>query len=361
MTVPSEPVEACTTRPRLTLIAMLEAAHALHLANALPTPPDVQLSRLVQANGMRPWLRIALGDAAASALEASGRGGWHVCALLGHENGPRREPLVDADPTEVMAIILVDAFCEEYASPCRSLWFCLRNRMPMAAAAAMLPEFVEREWDADWRAQPSSAVFEASLDTIAARFALSPKKRPADLSIWHERVVDGVAKRRTPREYYANSPGAMKEPEGMVVALSDGIEVWVHERDPILWPGRHGPELGTRLRLTWLGATSGHGGYLARVHDLATIEMSERIRAELAWRADLDAILARHAELRAVDGHGRDIAEHQTVELLTDCLEARKGTTGRVVEIAGDMAIVNFGHRGARKVPCYGHALAVLG
>lgn len=347
------------TKPRLSLLAMLEAAHALRLAGALPAPSGIHVDNLVREGGMRPWLRLALGDEAARAMEAAGTGGWHIGAMLGTERLIPRLPIVEFDPAEASAISAVDALCGEANGPRWSLWFSIRNRIPTAEAEDLLPLFAASAWDGDERSLPASDLLEASLDGIAARFGLSPRKEAADLSTWREREVNGVAERSTSREYYRNSPGTVMTPEGMVVRLDDGSEVWLHEGNPLLWIGRWGPELRQRLRLTWRGATSGHGGYLARVQDLAAIELSQQIRADLAQVEEIEAILARRASMRAIDSEGQELLKNQEVDLLTDCLEASKGSRGRVLEIVGDMAIVNFGRAGARRVPCLGHALIV--
>lgn len=344
--------------PRLTLLAVLEAAHALRLAGALPAPPGLNEHRMRRAAAMHPWIRLALGDEAALAMERSGHGGWWMGALLGTGNSGGGTPRVDFDPADTHALMAVDALCSDANGPRWSAWFGIRNRIPDALAREMFPSLDEGDLDGVLRSAPLLDSLEGLLDEVAARFGLSPRKAPADLSAWGERVVDGVAGRRSFREYYPG--GALKHHETVPVALADGGEVVLSEHDPVLWPGRYGPDLGTRLRLTWKGATAGHRGYLARVEMVEHIELREAVRRDLERAAAREAFLAAEAR-GALDANGRRLAEGDRVELVTDCLEASRGTGGRVVEILADMAMVDFGRRGARMVPCYGHALAHAG
>jgi hypothetical protein len=334
----------------VTLLGMLEAAHALRLAGALPAPPGISVDRLTRAGGMRPWLRLAVGEATAAWLAGQQRADWWLGALIGDANlqfgtGHAVDGcLLAYDPDEKYAMLAVDALCSDAASPLWSGWFGVRGRMPLAEAELMTPLLAGTDAGPD-RSLPLLGVMEELLDGIAARFGLTPRKEGADLSAWTERTVIGTAREHAPAEYYAHG-GGVKLHEQRRIALDDGGEVWLSAGDGLLWPGRFGPEYGDRLELVYHGVTPWHPGYLARVR---TVNL------------ELDALSRFVRTLdEAKDDEGRVISEGDDVHINCDCLETRQGTRGRVLEVLGDMAIVDFGHRGARKVPCYGHALSLV-
>jgi hypothetical protein len=345
--------------PHIGLLPMLEAAHALRLAGALPSPKGISMHRLTAAGGMRPWLRLTLGEDGARTLEDGLKGGWCLGALLGDNVGRRLEPSVTFDPAEMWALLLVDTLCEEATTTRWSAWIRIKDHLPRSESERLLPEFIEHEMDSGWRSRHVLDILEPTLDHIAAQFGMAPRKEASGLSMWHERAADGTVCEMAPREYYLHGHG-VKNPERALVRLDDGSGIWLHENDRPCWPGRFVSRIGTRLRLTWRGATAGHGGCLARVQDLdlinALARMDERIKAE----AETNRIIAEHNALRAIDSTGRIIEAGQRVELLTECLEAPRLAVGEVIEICGDMAVVDFRRRGARRVPCYGHAVAVL-
>jgi hypothetical protein len=344
----------------VTLLGMLEAAHALRLADALPRPRGISTERLRQAGGMRPWLRLALGEETAAWLAGQNRAGWWLGALIGDSNlqfgtGHAKDGcLLAYDPAEKYAMMAVDALCSDAGSPRWSSWFSVRGRMPRAEAELMTPLLAASD-DGPERSLPLLDVMEELLDGIAARFGLNPRKEAADLSAWTERTVSGTARNSKPAEYYAHG-GGVKLHEQRRIALDDGGEVWLYAGDHLLWPGRFGPNYGDRLELVYHGVTPWHPGYLGYVR-----KVDVELEAFSRFIRTMDEAKSEPAVVdRATDDEGRVISEGDDVHINCDCLETRQGTRGRVLEILSDMAIVDFGHRGARKVPCYGHALSLV-
>ncbi len=323
---------AAAALPRLSLLAMLEAAHALRLSGALPALPGIAMHRLAEAGGMRPWIRLALGEDAALALERDGRGGWCLDALLGEPMGCRQRPVVSADPVEVSALIVVDALCAEAGSPRWSVWHGIRSRIPFPAAERLVPALYGQARDGEARPDPTGTGLEAVLDRIAALHGLKPRKAPADLSSWREREAVGTVVGVTPRAYYATPPGAVMQHEGADILLEDGRTASIHAGDPLCWPGVL--ILGQRVHLTWRGATAGHPGYLARGRLLTFSE--ESLASFRASQREVED--PPFHDLLSLDRDGRALGIGLPVTLLYGCLEAGEGDHGRVVETCGTMA-----------------------
>ncbi len=114
-------------------------------------------------------------------------------------------------------------------------------------------------------------------------------------------------------------------------------------------------KVGSRLRLSFAGSTSGHPGYLVHVEDYALIELMANVRDFLCREEAAAAFEVRMANGNH-DAEGHRLGEGNRVQLVTSCLEAPKGAEGEVDELLGDIVVVDFGGT-IGLVPCYPDAL----
>lgn len=346
-----------TVPPTLSLTAMLEAAFGLLEAGGLPAPPGISTRRLVDAGGMHPWLRIAFGREGADFLRAEGKSNWWLGALMGRENiVPDRPPSIMFSQGEADALLAVDTLCADALLGRASVWHSLKSRIGLAAARRLLPS-----WEVDGEGEeptPSYDALASAFHEIAAAHSLSPRRVPVDLGLWAERRVEGILSREGPRDPLWFLDGMRsRSSECALVELVGGGTIWLNKGCRLTWPGEISP--GTRLLLTWKGAVDGHEGYLASVQDLDVQAELASIRRWLDHRQDVTTPLGgRIQEPR--DREGRRLGEGDHVELEDGCREAIRGETGRVTEVLGQMVMVNFGRRGARRVPCLGRSLKLL-
>ena len=202
------------------------------------------------------------------------------------------------------------------------------------------------------------------LEAMAADLGIATPVPPADLSGWSRRGVDGRVTAIVPRDTAPN--GFVRELGYAEIDCSDGVVRHVHDARGTryggshLYPGDIGA--GTRLKLTFVGATTGHPGYLERVVDMDMADRMEEIGAYLARNREVDALVAEHeAKVAAgcIDANGLRLVDGERVELARGCLEARTGAIGRVHELMGDIVMVDFGGK-VGMVPCYPAAVAAL-
>jgi len=346
--------------PHLSLLAMLEAAHALRLADALPCPHGINLIRHIEAGGMRPWLRLALGQDTALSLEGVGLGGLSLEALISEPLGRRSRPAISYTAAEIPAMVMVDALCAGAGSSRWSVLASLRNKVPrhmlQQAGLACDPE------EGAVNSPPIARDMEAVLDRIAWMHSLQPRKAVADLSLWRERTTTPVVKALHSRIQSELSPGSVRVWDAIDLHLDDGSQASLHSGDPELWPETIA--VGDQLSMVFRGATDGHGGYLARVENLsrqAAKASLDSLRCFQEAQASCSPSDPPFESLQPLDAEGDLLAMGGLVTLMYDCQEARRGDQGRVVETCGSMVVVDFGRDSAQAVPCHGEAVRKAG
>lgn len=310
----------------------------MKLAGALPAPPGLSRFALHDAGAISPWLRRALGPEGAVAIERSGKANWHIGALLGVDRNHRDDPLINCPAEDVEAVRLVDTLCSEWGSPLWSAAFCLRERnLEGAAGAAKVGLDAIRDAAAAGDRVDASVAATVALKAMAEALGVDlAAVAPADLGQWRDGEEDGEI--TDVKDFYRGHVSLC----GVRVLLDGGSTVsYDHAHS-------HDAHTGRRMRVTLVGRTDGHPGYARSVTRIETLEALERLRRYV------DPVPVTPDE--AVDADGTQLLAGDRVEILTDCLETSRGNRGTVIEILGDMAIVNFDGVEA-PVPCYGHAL----
>ena len=357
----------------ITLESSVRAACALLAAGALPDLPGAHAHKLHDVGGMSPWLRLALGDVAARDLEAARVASHNIESMLGtvdRGDGTTRTRRGDAailasDPGETGCIRLVDSLCRE--AGCGSVYGFLAWQRPGDARA----EAYLAPMEAAMLSSRTGGVGERTrgwiplvLAAMAADLGIAFPVPAADLSVWSRRDVPARVTAIVPEDRADN--GFVREMAHAILECGDGVTRRIHDArgtaygDAHLYPS--GIRAGSRLKLTFAGATSGHPGYLDRVTDMDMADTMAEIGERLARYARIEAIVAGHDAATiagCVDANGARLADGERVELLRGCLEAPAGAVGRVHELMGEIAMVDFGGK-VGKVPCYPAAVAAL-
>lgn len=318
-------------------VATLDAAERTRDAGAASE------HRLLAEGGMRMHLRLAIGGRDAAELHRTGRAGWTVGSLTGHNMKAGDVPNPPISAGEDAAILVALSTLSEWSRHGSAfLDASSMARIMEGRAGANRLEGLPR-WIGELTEDDVSDRRRAALRHMCGMLGFGdPCGQPLDVDgLWTRHHVEGVVAAVT------NDGGGWSN---VLVDQADDRRIrfrWkADERHCGIWSRTawNKPATGERLRIEYAGRTPEHRGYVACIRNLEEIEEGRRIKA-LAELLGRPAPVARYAD-------GTAVRPRDEVVITASCLEVASGAEGRVTSTCGELAMVRF--RGRRRpVPCY--------